>query len=308
MPGFFDEDLANIFVGIGSTIGMAANEEQLARVFSKATKIIFGAGFVPDYHEKPNVAASDWRVYFVRGPRTAQQLNLNPALAISDSGLMVRTCIDRSSYTPSVVSFMPHWESMDRGNWSQACHEAGINLIDPRLPVQSVFKQLLRSKMVICEAMHGAIIADALRIPWVPVIPLNAAHRGKWYDWAESLDIQLRPEALWPSGLGEVGRSTFRHLIPSVMQGGSLSILRPASSANASTLMRWTKQVMMESPASPWVNDQIVDLAAGKLARLAKLPGQLSADSAMDRATTRMLEKLEMLQRDYAYVPYRLAA
>lgn len=159
LPGFFNEDTSDMFIGIGSIIGMEPSDDNLKRAYASATKIIFGAGFIPGFHSEPNLAASDWRVYFVRGPHTARRLNLDSSLAISDSGILVRTCVDKSHYTPSVVSFMPHWESMDKGNWSEVCHEAGINLIDPRLPVQTVFKHLLRSKMVICEAMHGAIIA-----------------------------------------------------------------------------------------------------------------------------------------------------
>ncbi|WP_162062309.1 hypothetical protein [Vibrio taketomensis] len=39
--------------------------------------------------------------------------------------------------------------------------------------------------------MHGAIIADALRIPWKGVRFSPAFDDEKWYDFAESMDVKL---------------------------------------------------------------------------------------------------------------------
>ncbi len=55
---------------------------------------------------------------------------------------------------------------------------------------------MCRSKFVIAEAMHGAIVADALRIPWVPVKAYSHILDFKWQDWAESLALNYQPETL----------------------------------------------------------------------------------------------------------------
>ena len=40
--------------------------------------------------------------------------------------------------------------------------------------------------------MHGVILADTLRVPWIPIQPKVEIHRNKWFDWAESMDLSLR--------------------------------------------------------------------------------------------------------------------
>ena len=47
--------------------------------------------------------------------------------------------------------------------------------------------------------MHGAIVADTLRIPWVPVVCSPAIPPFKWIDWTRSLDLDYRPRGLPPS-------------------------------------------------------------------------------------------------------------
>jgi succinoglycan biosynthesis protein ExoV len=261
IPDFFDDDASTVFLGIGSIIG---EKEYPATV----KKIIFGAGFVPEYHcHQPNVKMPDWRVYFVRGPRSAKMLGLPPELGIGDSAILLRTIVKQQPSSTGIVSFMPHWASMVRGQWAEACRLAGITLIDPRAPVETVIAALQKSRLVVTEAMHGAIAADALRIPWVPVVPLNHVHRTKWFDWAESLDINLRPHRLWPSTLVET----------------RLSFLRKPVTA-------------LKGP----IEKGLVHMAAHRLTQLAATYPTLSEDSAIDRATARMLEKVAQLRKDFA--------
>ena len=214
IPDFFDEDERTVFLGIGSIIG----EREFP---STIKKIIFGSGFVPEYHSKPDVKGPDWNIYFVRGPRTAHMLNISSDLAIDDSAILLRTLIKPRPLS-GVISFMPHWQSLDRGNWEDVCRLAGINLIDPRSSVDHVLGELQKSRLVVTEAMHGAIVADSLRIPWIPLIPINSVHRGKWSDWAEALDINLNQHHLWPSSLEEARLSVLRKPITSSPFAGIL--------------------------------------------------------------------------------------
>lgn len=284
-PNIFDADGSTHFIGVGSTIGDAPRDA--------SKKIVFGAGFVPHYHALPEVHDGNWNIYFVRGPRTAARLKLDPALAIGDAGILARTLLDCRRTDTTNVGFMPHWESIDRGHWQEACRLAGVTFIDPRKPVDEVFAQLLSMKCVVAEAMHGAIMADALRVPWVPLLPLNHVHRDKWYDWAEAFGLTLRPYRLWPSSLTELSASAAAN---EPMNGAGGAPLPTPS--RAGRLSRIKKQVQA-TPVAPWIDRRLTELAAVRLAQLARIDGTLSQDGVMERVTNQMLEKADAFRRDY---------
>lgn len=270
LPDFFDDDESELFIGIGSTIGINYDKS--------AKKIIFGTGFVANYNEKPDVSTSDWNIYFVRGPRTATALNIAPDLALGDAAILLRTVVDFKNRKPEVVSFIPHWESLERGNWQEVCDIAGINLIDSRRPVEEVIAELLRSKLVICEAMHGAIVADAFRIPWIPVIPLVKIHRDKWYDWAEALDIELNPHRLLHSTV----------ISPKTYLDGSYR-----------NIIQKTKDIIKEILSKKICSKIIIYIAAQRLRKISRQKPCLSSDSKISDITEKMLEKLQQFHRDY---------
>ena len=39
--------------------------------------------------------------------------------------------------------------------------------------------------------MHGAIVADALRVPWIPARLYGHFMEFKWRDWTESIEVPL---------------------------------------------------------------------------------------------------------------------
>ena len=59
------------------------------------------------------------------------------------------------------------------------------------------------SGLLLAEAMHGAVVADAFGTPWVPLRPLMPDHLFKWFDWTRSLGVAYRPVRLFPSTLQE---------------------------------------------------------------------------------------------------------
>ncbi len=268
LPDFFDDDPSVVFLGIGSIIGNHYEAE--------AKKIIFGAGFNPNYSQLPNIQGGDWDVFFVRGPRTSRALGLPDSFGVGDAAILIRALNVQFRREPRYVGFMPHWESLPRGNWGTACKLAGIRLIDPRSPVEQVITEILGCEVLITEAMHGAIVADALRVPWVPVLPIDSIHREKWFDWADALCLQLTPHRLWPSSLPEVSIATMR---------------RPFLSSIAAGLS-W-------GPVSGIAGTVTTYAAAHRLSVLAKRAPCLSADSAIENATAQMQENLLQLTKQY---------
>jgi succinoglycan biosynthesis protein ExoV len=51
--------------------------------------------------------------------------------------------------------------------------------------------------------MHAAIVADALRVPWIPVVLSPQSNSFKWLDWTLSLSLPYNPTTLPPSTLLE---------------------------------------------------------------------------------------------------------
>jgi succinoglycan biosynthesis protein ExoV len=269
LPGFFDDDPGILFLGIGSILGFPYSPD--------AKKVVFGAGYVPSYSDHaPNLNGEDWAVFFVRGPRTARSLGLPESLGIGDAAILLRALDGQLQRQPRHIGFMPHWESMSRGNWRRACALAGIRLIDPTAPVGSILTDILGCERLITEAMHGAIVADTLRVPWVPVLPIHPIHRDKWLDWADALRLDFLRHRLWPSSSAEVILATReRPLLASV--GAAFG----------------------KGPFSRLSQPLLLYAAAQRLAALAKEEPCLSADPHLESACEQILEKLRQFEALY---------
>jgi len=174
---------------------------------------------------------------------------------------------------------MPHYDSVDRGNWAMACELAGVRYIDPRAPAEQVLAAIQGSEAVIAEAMHGAIVADALRVPWIPVLPIHASHRTKWCDWAEALDLDLKPYAPWPSSIAEAWVAG---------RGGTGS---GARFTNARGLLKGCVRVL------DW---GFIRLASARLSRLTRMTPTLSSDVAIARSVAHLEFHADEIRRDYA--------
>jgi succinoglycan biosynthesis protein ExoV len=270
--GFLDEDAGELFLGIGSILW-----DHLPRL---PMKHVMGSGF-GGYTSPPDVHDGSWNVVWVRGPVTAARLQLDPRLAICDSAILVRATALPPPAAGSGTVFMPHFESAARGDWQRACTLAGIDYLDPRDGIEALLARIRGARLMMTEAMHGAIVADALRVPWIGVVPFFPQHRAKWEDWALSLDIALRPATLPPSNL---------------LETYTLVTGKPGKGRRSRALFRaW--------PTAP-VNAALLHRAARHLRQLADtVEPQLSADAAIRRVTERSLEALEVFVRARSAAP-----
>ena len=146
-----------------------------------------------------------WRIYFVRGPRSAAALGLPSSAGLTDPANLVARVWQEQPTARTPYSFMPHW--VGANDWiERVCRQAGIAYIDPRWPVERVLRAISESGTLLAEAMHGAIVADALRVPWVPVRSTPRVLSFKWLDWCDSIGLPYEPQTtlnLWaPSNDG----------------------------------------------------------------------------------------------------------
>jgi succinoglycan biosynthesis protein ExoV len=182
LPHFFDDNPASRFLGIGSILDRRHDGPSL--------KLVAGSGY-GGYEGRPRLDET-WSIHWVRGPRTARLLGLDPALGLGDPAALVPAALGIRRHAGTDIGFMPHFESAGRGAWCQAAALAGIRLIDPRDPPAAVLSAMAGCRLIMSEALHGIIVADALRIPWIAIRPLARIHRPKWFDWADTLGISPR--------------------------------------------------------------------------------------------------------------------
>ena len=264
LPDFFDENPAVRFLGIGSVLDQ--------RHASPAMKIVAGAGY-GGYEGKP-VLDESWIIHWVRGPRTAATLGLPTALALGDPAVLVPGALGLRAAVGDDIGFMPHFESAARGAWRQAADMAGITLIDPRDPPMAIMQAIGRCKLLLSEALHGVIVADALRVPWVAIRPLARVHRAKWWDWADMMGVRPRFVGLPAS---------------TVTEWAGTSAL-----SSFHTTRVWLGR--MEQRMDRIIPERLIGRAAQALRLAANAAPQLSADAVLDRCQSRMLDAVQALR------------
>lgn len=259
--GFLDDDEDELFVGIGSIIG--------DHLPARSRKFVMGSGYA-GYMGLPDVHDGSWDIRFVRGPNTAKTLGIDPGLSICDSAILLRAMELPPPDERVGVAFMPHYESLERGNWAEACRLAGMTLIDATEPVEKVLSQIAGARLLITEAMHGAIVADALRTPWIGARPIYGGHHKKWLDWAGALGLDVRLNTLKPT-------SVLEYYIGRTGRGGSLGKVGRFSA----------------SPLAGIPNRIFTEQAARHLDEMSRLEPQLSADTAIREVTDRALAAVD---------------
>ena len=162
-PGLFDDDASTLVLGIGSII-----HDEVPRA---KNKIIFSSGLGCGYF--PQDYSEEWNIISVRGPLTKQILKLPKGKDVTDGAILLATLkecrpIDVNERDGDVV-YMPHHTPLDYSSWQEVCERANIGFVSPRTDSPDVIKVIKNAKLVIADAMHAAIVADTVRVNWIPV-------------------------------------------------------------------------------------------------------------------------------------------
>ncbi len=205
----FDTD--TLFVGIGSLLNHKIPPEP-------PKKIVFGSGF--SYGSLPKITDL-WQFLCVRGPLTAKALGLPEATAITDSALLLLKLTDSSHKELYKSSFMPHHLTAKYDDWQKVCEALDICYIDPAASIEGTISKIRSSSLLITESLHGAIVADAFRVPWIPVRTRPRIVEFKWQDWCLSLGLEHKFEWLppaWSENIDLKWKRTVRPYTTSIAQ------------------------------------------------------------------------------------------
>jgi hypothetical protein len=127
---------------------------------------------------------------------------------MTDPAILLATLREFSGLDRRGVLFIPHWKSVRYGSWEAICNSLGIEFIHPCRDSKSVVRRIATADKVIAESMHAAIIADAFRVPWIPVALSREVSPFKWVDWTSSVNISYSPVCLPASNRIEYLRNT----------------------------------------------------------------------------------------------------
>lgn len=192
LPRLVESDALGTLFGIGSILDKRLN-------FS-GTKYVVGSGARSYVHgvDKEN----GLHILAVRGPLTAKAFGLPPRLSTIDPATMLSKFLHNTGRRSGSIGLIPYFASPHEP-WRHIAERLDLQLISPHLDVDSFLKALSSCEFVITEAMHGAIMADSLRIPWYPIRANSLASEGttssfKWEDWCQSVGVKFAPLDLPP--------------------------------------------------------------------------------------------------------------
>lgn len=189
LPGFREVHPDVLLVGVGTVLTKTLLPEE-------GRKLVLGSGFgygvLPDMRDQ-----SLWDIRCVRGPLTAGKVGVAEHLGIVDPAVLVADMPEFANQPKRYpCAFVPHWESAVAGLWPVVCATAGMHYIDPRGEAKDVIREIAQSELIVAESMHGAILADAFRVPWVAVSTSANINSFKWQDWAATLGVEHRPRRI----------------------------------------------------------------------------------------------------------------
>ncbi len=185
LPSLIDDDSSELLVGIGTLLNHRLPKDKILHIVGSGV----GYGQLPQVTDK-------WKIHALRGPYTAKALNLDPQLAVTDSALLLRNVMEPQNVETGDVGFMPHYLSCRSADWQNIAETCGLRFISPEWSVDKVFAEMAKCRVLLTEAMHGAIVADALRLPWKAIILGDHVNRHKWQDWLSTVDMSYQPVQL----------------------------------------------------------------------------------------------------------------
>jgi succinoglycan biosynthesis protein ExoV len=269
-----DQNPVIAFVGIGTILNsLLPSRVPLARnfvIFSSG--VGYGNGTIPTIDQH-------WKIYCVRGPLSAQKMGLSANLAVIDGAILIKRIFSTSEPKDCQFGFIPHVENamINDTFWQEVCQQIGIRYIDPRQPIENVISLISKTEILLAEAMHGAIAAEALRVPWIPIRTNSRILTFKWVDWCKSINLAYKP--------AEIDCTASEHTLLKKPNKSGQNWLKYLEVEDYSSLDKLSKEQISI------VTEQIIHITKTFCPNLAK-------DSLIESLTTQLEEKLAQFKKD----------
>lgn len=181
-------------VGIGTIL----NERHVREIAAYDRKVVFSSGAGS---ENLDYAFDDtWHFACVRGPKTAKVLGLPEKAGVCDGAVLLSDFYEpKPAAERKGVILVPHVHTgrVAGRALQEICSDLGLIYLSPAVEAGRFIDTVRSAQLVLAEAMHGAILADCMRTPWLPVRFLQH-NRFKWEDWFASIGLQYRSHLLGP--------------------------------------------------------------------------------------------------------------
>lgn len=251
LPNYFDEDETEVLLGVGSILSAYYTPQPTTKKI-----LVFTSGFA--YGALPKWRAGIEVEYLaVRGPLTAKAMGLPKEKGIVDGGILSYLLMEKEPPPTKKYkyAYIPHHYSLDKyPDFKQLCEKIGVHLIDANLradnDVFDVLREIQSTEILMAEALHGAIIAEAFRIPYIPVKCYKHINEFKWQDFAGSLelDLKLYPLQRLYSRDFFVNKMASKLKLPKPLAGIAHSILTKTPLLSEKRFMRKMQQLIKENP------------------------------------------------------------
>lgn len=179
-----------VIAGTGCGYGMVSTPYNWGVSFPYRSRLLFK---LPVAFSQQRFTSSK-RFYWVRGPLTSHVLGLPRETAVADGAYLIRKVLPLDNFPERHLTvFMPHTSSAQLAPWQDLCDQIGFTYIDPRESRTDVIQTINQAKVLITDALHGAIVSDALRVPWIPVRTSQCILEFKWRDHCSSIGLDYKP-------------------------------------------------------------------------------------------------------------------
>lgn len=279
--------------GIGSILGKYFLQDR-----DRVVVMGSGTGYTAFPDDLPGERIFGW----VRGPLTTKNLGLDADRAITDPAVMCPTLPSFQDLgdARSGRLFIPHvgTERADL-NWAHVARRAGLEHLSPTTEAKQMIRRIARAELVVTESLHGAIIADAFRTPWVGIAISPTFSSYKWEDWARSmeLDLRLAPALRGPKSAYaavKAFRTTLRRSFASKPAGPKTRRLPKGELQSGSLEYKLRKSE--KTSARGWVNRArplVEEILVRDLRKAARAEQRLSDDAVLQARQAQIMERME---------------